>query len=87
MLTGSARITTGTPAKIDHLASRIAFSGVGENEYDKNVQVAEINALNAALAVIKWKKCFGFYHDSEKEHNAVYNINDNKLINDETINA
>jgi hypothetical protein len=83
LLTGSARITAATGKKKDHIQNRISFAGNGENNYDKNVQIAEINALNAALAVTKWKKLFGFYHDLEKEHHAVYNINQNELINDE----
>jgi hypothetical protein len=29
------------------------------------------------MAVIKWKKLFGFYQDLIKEHNTVYSINDN----------
>ena len=84
-LSGSVRITTGTAGKNDHIDKRISFSGEAEDDYDKNIQIAEINALNAALAVIKWKKLFGFYHDLEKEHNTVYAINVNKLLNDETV--
>lgn len=85
LLTGSVRITTGTKEKNDHLDSRISFANTGDDDYNKNVQIAEMNALNAALAVIKWKKMFGFYHDLEKEHNSVYDINVNKLTNDETV--
>ena len=32
-------------------------------EYERNVQTVELNALNAALAVIRWKKHRGFYLD------------------------
>jgi hypothetical protein len=38
---------------------RTAFSfsaGDGNNEYDRNIQIADLNALNAALAVIKMEK-------------------------------
>lgn len=83
LLTGSVRVTTATPAKNDHIEKLVSFSDGGDDDYDKNVQIAEINALNAALAVIKWKKLFGFYHDLGKEHHAVYDINVNKLINNE----
>ena len=37
------------------------FRDVGE--YERNVQIVELNALNAALAVIRWKKHRGFYLD------------------------
>jgi uncharacterized protein DUF6791/ThiF family protein len=85
LLTGSVRVTTGTPAKTDHIAARISFSDGIDDEYDKNVQIAELNALNAALAVIKWKKLFGFYHDLGKEHHSVYEININQIANDEIV--
>ena len=83
-LTGSARVTMGTASKNDHVERRISFTNDGNEDYARNIQIAELNALNAALAVIKWKKHFGFYHDLEKEHHSSYNIDINKLINDET---
>ena len=43
--------------------------------------MAELNALNAALAVIKWKKIRGFYNDLTHELNSEYVIDGNKLIN------
>lgn len=85
LLTGSARVTAGTSKKNDHINKRISFVDNGNGDYNKNVQIAEINALNAALAVIKWKKIFGFYHDLGKEYHTVYEINTNKMMNDETI--
>ena len=50
-------------------------------EYDRNAQLAELNALNAALAVIKWKKVKSFYNDLEREFNSDYVIDGNRLIN------
>jgi len=84
LLTGSVRITVGTKQKSDHIDKRISFGDNGNDDYNKNIQIAEVNALNAALAVIKWKKLFSIYHDLENEHNTVYEINTNKLINDES---
>lgn len=82
-LAGVARVTMGTVAKHEHIERRISFTNDGNEDYARNIQIAELNALNAALAVIKWKKYFGFYHDLENEHHSSYNININKLINDE----
>lgn len=42
------------------------------------------NALNAAFAVIKWKKLFGFYADNEGEHFSTYTVDGNLLTSDET---
>jgi hypothetical protein len=85
-LTGSARCTFGTPAKSDHLANRISTGDVPVNDYAQNIQIAELNALSAVMAVIRWKKYFGFYHDLEHEHNTIYSIGMNKLINDDIKN-
>ena len=85
-LGGILRVTTGTPEYHDHLASkkRIPFSkDHGNNEYDRNIQIADLNALNAVLAVIKWKKLCGFYQDFEKEHFSAYTISGNALINED----
>ena len=35
----------------------------GRTIYRSNIQVADLNALNATLAVIRWKQYFGFYQD------------------------
>lgn len=82
-LIGSIRVTTGTKAKHDHLFERISCGDNLENEYASNIQIAELNSLNAVLAVIKWKKLFGFYHDQKQEHNSIYSINVSQLSNDE----
>jgi hypothetical protein len=87
-LGGILRITTSTVENREHLMSkdRISFSVEnGNNDYSKNIQIADLNALNAALAVIKWKKLFGFYRDLEKENFCAYTIDGNSLINDDQL--
>jgi len=85
-LQGSLRTTTGTKEQSAHILdkSRIDFSPTEDdafNEYDRNIQVVELNAMNAAQAVVKWKKLAGFYQDVENEHHSIYSINDNHVIN------
>lgn len=85
-LFGLLRITTGIKGEIDHITdkSRISFSeGNAHDEYNKNIQIAELNALNAAFAVVKWKKIYGFYHDAENEKHSLYAIDDNTIINED----
>lgn len=85
-LLGHIRVTTCTGEKQDHIKDRITFSEEGAaNDYDTNIQIADLNALNAALAVMKWKKLFGFYQDLNKEFNTTYSINDGKLFNEDNI--
>jgi hypothetical protein len=85
-LTGIVRVTSGSPDLKQPIAERgrISFAASDDaNIYDTNIQIAELNALNAALAVIKWKKVAGFYSDVFREHNTLYTINDNLLHNDD----
>ncbi len=82
-LIGTLRVTTGNSEKNTHLKERISFADNEDDEYDSNIQIAELNAMNAALAVIKWKKYYGFYNDMEREFHTTYTINESQLINDE----
>lgn len=79
-LRGTVRATTSTTRKRDHIRNRVSFAPPrDDNEYERNIQVADLNALNATLAVIKWKKLCGFYHDFEHEHDTTYTINSHLL--------
>jgi hypothetical protein len=83
-LAGLVRVTTSTRDKRDHIPKRISFGRPDpDDDYDHNIQIAELNALNAALAVIKWKKLYGFYLDLDREHHSVYEIDGNNLINED----
>src|SRR5262249_39569223 len=65
-LTGSLRVTTSTPEKRDHFRRQVPLDGNHEpDEYNENIQIAEINALNAALAVVRWKRLMGYYVDQQ----------------------
>jgi hypothetical protein len=83
-LAGSIRVSICTDTKQDHLSSRISFADAAmPDEYDKNIQIAELNALNAALAVIRWKKHLTFYRDFKREHNTIYSIDTGLLLNED----
>jgi hypothetical protein len=83
-LRGQLRVTTSTEAKRDHFQKRVPFTdNEAENDYSRNIQIADLNALNAALAVVKWKKLYGFYQDLEEEHCCLYTINGNVLSNED----
>lgn len=82
-LGGILRVTASTPNKREHVhAGRLSFAGGGERDiYASNIQVADLNAFNAVLAVIKWKKIRGFYRDLEREHHCTYTTDGNLLLN------
>lgn len=83
-LFGTCRATLSTPEKFDHFAHRAPLGGDGGDDlYRTNIQVADMNALNAALAVIKWKQYCGFYQDFAKAHHTTYSVNAHSLTRDE----
>lgn len=55
----------------------------GEDDYSSNVQVAELNALNAILAVIRWKRHLGFYATHEMTNLTIYKLYLNEVRNGE----
>jgi len=81
-LGGIVRVTTSTPTKRDHFRKRVSFTEADNDDvYAQNIQIADMNALNATLAVIKWKKIFGFYADFDNEHSSNFTIDGNALNN------
>lgn len=85
-LVGMVRVTTSTPQMRSHVheKQRIPLHGANENNlYTQNIQVADLNMLNAALAVMKWKKLRGFYLDLEGEHFSALAIDGNHLLNED----
>jgi hypothetical protein len=83
VLGGMVRVTTGLrgrPASGHHWISFGDASAA--NEYAPNIQVADLNALAAALAVIRWKKLLAFYRDLEDEQQMLYTIDGNSINNE-----
>ena len=82
MLGGVLRATTGTPARHEHIAQHVSFADNQDGEYATNIQVADLNALNATMAVLRWKKLYGFYRDLSNEHHTTYTIDVNMLLSE-----
>jgi hypothetical protein len=74
---------SGLLAVINHIAG----NGVaqpspivgGVNEYDRNIQTADLNSLNAMLAVIEWKKYTGYYAQLKAVDEVVYRLFEGSL--------
>lgn len=73
-LTGTCRTTLVTPNKNDHMSLIPMTNDDGNDLYRQNIQVADMNAMNALLAVIKWKQFCGFYHDADCAHQVNYTV-------------
>lgn len=53
-----------------------------DDEYRRSVQVAELNALNAAIAVIRFKQLRGYYLDSGAPNHLLFDIEDLRVFRD-----
>lgn len=81
-LIGTARVTTSTEEDRRTFYKHVSLADDEEDDlYASNIQIAEFNMLNAALAVIKWKKLLGFYYNQSDEANSVYTLTFNSLTN------
>ena len=58
-LGGLVRTTTSTPKNREHVHDRVPFAETEKDVYASNIQIAELNALNAANALLKWKNFEG----------------------------
>jgi hypothetical protein len=83
-LVGMVNTITVTPDYKTHLHKVPVKTGGDDDLYASNIQIAELNAMNAVFAVIRWKKYVGFYVDDRKEHECTYTISPNMLTNEET---
>lgn len=82
-IAGQIRITTSSRGRSDHFHRDrlISYVAGADDEYDTNLQVAELNALAAVHAVIRFKKLLGFYADAEDERHSVYVTDTNQTHN------
>jgi len=48
--------------------------------YKTNIQIGELNALNACLAVIRFKQLRGFYMESAVNYDLLFDISDMKIV-------
>ncbi len=80
-LGGILRVTTSTDGHRSHVGKHVSFADDDDDEYDLNIQTGDLNMLNAAVAVIKWKKLVGYYIDRKQEYHSTYTVGRNQLLN------
>jgi hypothetical protein len=82
-LMGMFRYTVGLPDFNEHVPQVVSYDDGPDNEIYRNIQVADMNMQNAAMAVMKWKKLQGFYADTKREHHGLYNIESGSLVKED----
>jgi molybdopterin/thiamine biosynthesis adenylyltransferase len=81
---GILRVTTSESDDRATVRARISFAeSERDGDYDKNIQIADLNSLNATLAVIRWKKMRRFYFDLKHERFSSYTIGGNLLLSED----
>jgi hypothetical protein len=84
---GTCRATLCTADKSDHFGRCAPQSDApGDDLYRSNIQVADMNMLNAVLAVQLWKKHCKFYLDHWQPHHHTYSIDSASLTRSEALN-
>jgi molybdopterin/thiamine biosynthesis adenylyltransferase len=79
-LTGLLRATAYLPGGNACLPTNPAFPP-GEDDYSSNIQVADLNALNALIAIISWKRYLGYYATHTSATETVFKLYLNELRN------
>lgn len=57
----------------------------GKDDYRSNIQLAELNALNAVLTVIRWKRYLGFHATHQESNMTVYKLFLNEVRNGDLV--
>jgi len=82
-LIGTLKVVSSIPGCRNFLRenNRVSFVDANDDDlYNENIQIAELNSLNACLAVIKWKKYYGFYQDKNNENFTHYSTNNHNFL-------
>ena len=81
-LNGQIRITSFDKSNYDRIPMYLDFEEDGDDVYNTNIQIAECNVLNAALAVIEWKKHFKIYENANNKCQNVYSLEMGEMISE-----
>lgn len=75
-LSGTIRTTYYSKENATELLKKqlAPFDDIPDDIYKNNIQISELNALNACLAIIKYKQLKGFYSDDANHNHMLFTI-------------
>lgn len=81
-INGMARVTyysveDAEKVKLEDLAE---LNDRPDDIYQENIQISELNALNASLAAIKFKQIRGFYYENPVEYHRLFEVCDRSVV-------
>jgi molybdopterin/thiamine biosynthesis adenylyltransferase len=80
-LWGTIRTTVSTPKNRDEAARLMPMTDRDDDLYRSNIQIKEMNAINAAMAISRWKRMIGMFVDDRLETESTYNTALNQMSN------
>lgn len=82
LLSGTIRTTYYSSEDAPNLVSRrlSPLDDIPNDIYKNNIQISELNALNACMAIIKYKQVKGFYVDDENYYHQLYSIDGSNYV-------
>ena len=88
LISGTIRATFyASESAKELLEKRLApVTDLPEDVYQNNIQISELNALNACMAVVKYKQLRGFYSDDNEFYHLLFNINEMKSFGENNKN-
>ena len=81
---GTVRVTRATAERADAAMGYLSFGDdePGDDVYASNIQVAELNAMNACMAVMRFKQHLRFYVDLRGETQWTFGTSTNTMTGD-----
>lgn len=87
-LSGMLRVTYFPEVQAESVRQK-KFANESEdpnNLYKSNIQISELNALNACIAVLQYKKLKGFFYADEESINTLFNIGSISIVRESYLN-
>jgi hypothetical protein len=83
-LSGMARVTCYSAERAAELRDKqyAELKDEPNDEYRANIQIGELNALNASLAVVRFKQLRGFYLEELSQDHLLFGVGDLKIAGD-----
>lgn len=84
-ISGTARTTYFSAELSQDIVSKnlVPMTDLPDDVYRNNIQISELNALNACLAIIKYKQLKGFYADDRNYYHLLYTIDNSTIMGED----
>jgi hypothetical protein len=79
---GTVRKTLVTPENQSYLKNIAMSKAADDDVYAQNIQISELNALNAVMAIMTWKKLNGFYMTEDNYFNSTFIIDEEEITHE-----